>query len=91
MRQAGAAASPLRALAENPMNKTFGAFEPHPEKNLRRYLERAQSEQPGAIPFISLSRIEHQSCPYVNPGSDFSEQRSTTGSAGSPRRSATTG
>jgi endoglucanase len=55
------------------MNKTFGAFEPHPETNLRRYLERAQSEEPGAIPFIALSRIEHQSCPYVTPGSDYSE------------------
>jgi len=54
------------------MGKTFGAFEPHPETNLRRYLDRAQSEEPGAIPFISLSRIEHQSCPYVPPGPAFS-------------------
>ncbi|HSO99050.1 MAG TPA: glycoside hydrolase family 6 protein [Solirubrobacteraceae bacterium] len=73
IRQYGAAAAPLRTLAENPMSKTFGAFEPRPEINLRRYLARAQSEAPGAIPFISLSRIEHQSCPYVNPGSTFSE------------------
>ena len=73
MRQYGAAAAPLRAFAATPMSKTFGSFEPHPEINLRRYLARAQSEEPGAIPFISLSRIEHQSCPYVNPGSTFSE------------------
>jgi endoglucanase len=73
MRQDGSAADPLKLYADNPMSKTFGNFEPHPEKNLRRYLERAQSEEPGAIPFISLSRIEHQSCPYVNPGRAFSE------------------
>jgi endoglucanase len=66
-------AAGLRPAAENPMGKTFGAFEPHPETNLRRYLERAQSEQPGAIPFIGLSRIEHQSCPYVDPGGSYSE------------------
>jgi endoglucanase len=74
IRQYGAAAAPLEVFASTPMSKTFGAFEPHPETNLRRYLERAQSEEPGAIPFISLSRIEHQSCPYANPGSEYSEQ-----------------
>ena len=74
MRQSGAAAAPLRTFAENPMNKTFGAFEPHPETNLRRYLARSQAEEPGAIPFIALSRIEHQSCPYVSPGSEYSER-----------------
>ena len=74
MRHYGSAADPLKRLAENPMSKVFGSFEPHPERGLRRYLERAQSEQPGAIPFITLSRIEHRSCPYVDPGLDFSER-----------------
>jgi endoglucanase len=55
------------------MNKTFGAFEPHPEIGLRLYLERAAIDQPGAIPFVSLSRIEHQSCPYSPPGPHYSE------------------
>ena len=68
------------------MGKTFGAFEPHPEVNLRRYLERAPGEEPGAIPFISLSRIEHQSCPYVEPRLGRSpRRRSTTGRAASPQ------
>jgi endoglucanase len=73
MRQQPLAARPLHTEADTPMTKTFGAFEPHPEVGLRRYLARAATEEPGAIPFISLSRIEHQSCPYVRPGSDFSE------------------
>jgi len=67
-RQAKIAAAALLTAAWNPMNKTFGAFEPHPEIGLRSYLKRAATEQPGAIPFISLSRIEHQSCPYAPPG-----------------------
>jgi len=73
MRQNPVAARPLLKEADTPMNKTFGAFEPHPENGLRRYLERAAVEEPGAIPFISLSRIEHQSCPYAPPGRDYSE------------------
>lgn len=57
IRQDGSAAAPLRAFAENPMTKTFGVFEPHPEVGLRECLDRAASEEPGAIPFISLARI----------------------------------
>src|SRR5437588_10751501 len=42
----GPRAAPLLRAADNPMTKSFGAYEPHPETGLRRYLERAQSEQP---------------------------------------------
>lgn len=61
----------LMYLAQEPSTKSFGAFEPNPRVNLRAYLERAQTEDPGSIPMISLSRIAHQSCPYVEPSADY--------------------
>lgn len=61
----------ITKLAEEPSTKGFGAFEPDPRRNLRRYLERAAIAQPGAIPMIALSRIAHQSCPYENPSANY--------------------
>jgi len=57
-------AAPLRAYADNPMGKTFASFVSDPESDVSSYLSRAEREQPGSIPFLNLSRIEGQSCPW---------------------------
>lgn len=61
----------LTFLAQEPATKSFGAFDPNIGPDFRAYLARVQQQDPGAIPMVSLSRIAHQSCPYVNPTADY--------------------
>jgi endoglucanase len=61
----------LTFLAREPATKGFGAFDETIGPDFRAYLARVQQEEPGAIPMVSLSRIAHQSCPYVNPSAEY--------------------
>jgi endoglucanase len=66
-------AARLRFAANNPTSKTLGGFTAHPQFDVRDYIKRAHAEQPGAVPFINVARIETQSCPYPFYGPYYSE------------------
>jgi endoglucanase len=75
LRQDPVGAGPLRRYADNPMGKTFGSFIDDPATAVRDYLWRVSQLEPGSIPFLNLSRIEGQSCPYPSTTPpEFSEQ-----------------
>jgi endoglucanase len=63
----------LRRYADNPMGKTFASFVKNPRQAVRQYLERAWSEQPGAVPFLNLSRIQWDVCPFHGTEAGSSE------------------
>jgi endoglucanase len=74
LREEPLTAAPLRRFADNPMGKTFAAFVAHPLSTVSDYLRRAEREDPGSIPFLNLSRMEGQSCPYPGTTAKNSEQ-----------------
>jgi endoglucanase len=67
------AAAPLAAFADNPMGKTFGSFVSDPQIQVAQYIQRAEKEEPGSIPFLNLGRIDDTSCPYPPTPAGFSE------------------
>jgi endoglucanase len=66
-------ARPLSRAADNPMGKTFGSWIADPGATVRDYIDRAESEEPGSIPFLNLARIESQACPYPGTTPGFTE------------------
>jgi endoglucanase len=62
----------LMNAGDNPMGKTFGSFIPNPGTQVRDYIARADSEEPGSIPFINLGRIE-EGCPQNVAPAGFTE------------------
>jgi endoglucanase len=67
-------AAPLARFAYNPMGKTWGSWVTHPQMEVADFIARAQSMEPGSIPFFNLARIEGQSCPYPPTPPGFSER-----------------
>lgn len=56
------AAAQLQVIADQPEAKRFGSFSDDVRGDVAQYLERAQEEQPGAIPIVSTYRLQHISC-----------------------------
>lgn len=73
LRETPGEAAPLASASDNPMGKTFGSWVKNPGVDVRNYILRSQSEEPGSIPFINLARIENPSCPYPPTPAGFSE------------------
>ncbi len=73
LRTDGPRATPLARFSNNPMGKTWGSWVSDPGIEVHNYILRAETMEPGSIPFFNLARIEGVSCPYPPTPPDFSE------------------
>jgi endoglucanase len=62
----------LRQAADNPMNHTFGSFDTNPQQDVAGYVDRVQRQEPGAIAFVNLGRIE-EGCPQTVAPAGFTQ------------------
>ncbi|ADB51497.1 glycoside hydrolase family 6 protein [Conexibacter woesei] len=60
------AASQLRVIAEQPETKRFGTWTKNPRHELATYLQRVQTEDPGAVPLVATYRLKHLECGGVS-------------------------
>jgi endoglucanase len=68
-------AAAFSSAANNPMGKTFTKMYVHPRQAVFNYIKRADTAEPGSIPFLNLARIENPSCPYTAFRPGFSEKQ----------------
>jgi endoglucanase len=61
----------LNVITSQPQTQRFGKWDgADPSLDVSRFLERAQSEQPGSVPMISTYRIVDGHCGHYSPSTD---------------------
>jgi endoglucanase len=61
-----AAAAKLQVIADQPETKRFGTWTKSPRHEISTYLQRVQSEDPGAVPLVATYRLKHLQCGGVS-------------------------
>lgn len=56
----------LRVIADQPETKRFGTWTKAPRHEIATYLQRVQSEDPGAVPLVATYRLKHLQCGGVS-------------------------
>jgi endoglucanase len=56
------AARKLRVIADQPETKRFGTWTRQPRHEISTFLQRAQAEDPGAVPLVATYRLRHLQC-----------------------------